>query len=88
MRKQALGRDFRLPALSLHVFSRSFRLRAPLCATREIMVFCTCRLTIVLVKIAAAKAHMTESAWTENAVLNELKRPPEKQEKRNPFDLP
>lgn len=37
---------------------------------------------------AAAKAHMTESAWTENVVLNELKHPSEKQEKRDPFDLP
>ena len=52
------------------------------------MVFCTCRLTIVIVKIAAAKAHMTESAWTENAVLRALGKVPEPQETKNPFDLP
>ena len=45
-------------------------------------------MTIVIVKIAAAKARMTESAWTENAVLRALGKVPEPQETKNPFDLP
>lgn len=43
--------------------------------------------TIVEVKIAAAKMHMTESAWVETAVLNELKRPQKVEKEKSPFDV-
>ena len=42
--------------------------------------------TIVHVKIAAAKAHMTESAWVEVAVVSALNKP--QQKKKDPFALP